>query len=80
MSDDADFNTGAFCRTCGDDSFVCATCGTTENATLRAENARLREALKRYGQHEAYCAFDPPLGVFDLCTCGLSAALTPERT
>lgn len=51
----------------------------TDEATLRAENARLREALKRYGQHEACCAFDPPLGVFDLCTCGLTAALQETR-
>lgn len=45
-----------------------------EASRLRAENERLREALKRYGTHEFDC--DEQQCVTPMpCTCGLSAAL-----
>lgn len=40
---------------------------------LRAENERLREALKRYGDHDTQCAQGYlPVGP---CDCGLDAAI-----
>ena len=43
---------------------------------LKVENARLVEALRRYGVHDEACtAWDIPI-----CTCGLDAALEQENS
>ena len=43
MSDD-DFNTGAYCGTCGGDNFQCAECAVKDAVT--AERARIRAAVR----------------------------------
>ena len=41
-----------------------------------AEIARLREALKKYGEHEVDCEL---LGTHKPCSCGFDAALGEEK-
>ena len=49
---------------------------TEEAAILRAENARLREALAKYAMHTAGCLAFAQHSRHEACTCGLTAALT----
>lgn len=57
----------------------CMSDAADELERTRAELARVREALRKYGQHDAKC--DKPnierAKYFHQCTCGLEAALTP---
>lgn len=50
------------------------------NARLLAQNDRLQEALKEYGEHRAHCATTYQQDAGKLppsCTCGLQVALNP---
>lgn len=46
-----------------------------ENKQLQAENAKLKEALKKYGKHGQYCGFSKFLVEVNGCTCGLDDLL-----
>lgn len=45
----------------------------TMNADLRQQNAKLKQALKRYGEHSPDCAYADNLR--GDCNCGLAEAL-----
>lgn len=60
-------------------SVQCETeCAHEVAAALRAENARLREALEKYGKHLEHCDVDD-LFIPKPCNCGLTAALQETR-
>lgn len=58
------------------DAEQAATRAVERITTLRAEVARLREALAKYGMHEWECT---RLKDTDPCTCGLTAVLQETR-
>jgi hypothetical protein len=49
---------------------------TPIGADLRAENERLREALRNFGVHAETC---PSHRLFPECDCGLDAALSEKE-